>query len=52
MIIAVLFGAIVGLATHGTVHHADCEALEFKPNACVTSKVLEDAGNLSISIKK
>ena len=52
MIIAVLFGAIVGLATHGTVHHEECKSLEFKPNACVTSKVLEDAGSISITVKK
>lgn len=52
MIIAVLFGALVGLATHGTVHKDDCEALEYKPSACVTSEVLHDLGNLSITVKK
>lgn len=52
MIIAILFGAIVGLATHGTVHYDECKANEFKPNACVTSKTLHDAGNVSIKVEK
>jgi len=52
MILAVLFGAIVGLATHGTVHYEECKSGEFKHNACVTSKALHDAGNVSITVKK
>lgn len=52
MLIAVLFGIISGLATHGTVHYEECKKNEFKPNACVTSKVLDDAGKISVTVKK
>lgn len=52
MLLAVLFGALVGLATHGTVHYEECKANEFKPNACVTSKTLHDAGSVSVTVKK
>jgi hypothetical protein len=41
MIIAVLFGSLVTLLTHGTANMADCKALEFKPSACKPSKVLD-----------
>jgi hypothetical protein len=46
MILAVIFGALVGLATHGTVHKEDCEKRNNEPSACVTTKVLGNLGNL------
>jgi hypothetical protein len=49
MVIAVIFGIIAGLATHGTVHYDECkDKYNFKPNACGTSKVLDDASKIGI----
>jgi len=48
MIIAILFGSLVTLLTHGTVHFEECKTAEFKPSACVTSKVMSDAGKIGI----
>jgi hypothetical protein len=47
MLIAVIFGAVVAALSHGTVHMDECKnEYKFKPNACVTSKVLDNLSNV------
>lgn len=44
MILAMLLGAFLGGMIHATDSHKECKEMDFKPKACVTSKLTDKAG--------
>ena len=41
MLIAMVFGALVGAMINGTISHEDCKNRDFEPKACKVSELMD-----------